>query len=167
MAPTPALPCRCRSWGRRRRSESRRRGRHRVGGALAWVHQRRVATTLDTGPVKVHTRGMRPHRLTVPDARGQGASLRVTRHPEQRKVVLSHWRDGRCVASTPIELSEVSALIGVLADALGEAIDTAVPGAPAPPRHGFITAARNWLRPKLAPVTELRVVRAPASERVG
>ena len=52
--------------------------------------------------------GGHPNRLHIPDARGQGASLRVTRHPDQRKVVLSHWRDGVCVASTPIELSEVS-----------------------------------------------------------
>src|ERR1039458_3627341 len=48
-------------------------------------------------------RDVRPKRLSIPDARGQGASLRVTRHPEQGKIVLSHWRDGLCVASTPIE----------------------------------------------------------------
>ena len=66
---------------------------------------------------------MHPRRLSIPDARGQGATLRVTKHPEQRKIVLSHWRDGVCVASTPVELTEVPALIGVLADALGDAID--------------------------------------------
>ena len=66
---------------------------------------------------------MYPRRLSIPDARGQGATLRVTKHPEQRKIVLSHWRDGVCVASTPVELTEVPALIGVLADALGDAID--------------------------------------------
>ncbi|HWE68395.1 MAG TPA: hypothetical protein VG298_17280 [Acidimicrobiales bacterium] len=107
---------------------------------------------------------MGPNRLSIPDARGQGASLRVTRHPEQRKIVLSHWRDGLCVASTPIELSEVSALIGVLADALGDAIDTpavssvsSVSTAPANPTT--LMALRRWLRPRLAQVTELRLVR--------
>ena len=50
---------------------------------------------------------MRPRSLTIPDARGSGAYLRVTRHPEQRKVVISHWRDDVCVASTPVELVEV------------------------------------------------------------
>ena len=92
-----------------------------------------------------------------------GASLRVTRHHDARKVVLSHWRDGVCVASTPIELSEVSALIGVLADALGDAIGAT---APAPPdsqrqRPSVLAALRHWFRPKLAQITELRVVRNP------
>ena len=103
---------------------------------------------------------MRPKHLGIPDARGQGASLRVTRHPEQRKIVLSHWRDGLCVASTPIEMENVPALIGVLADALGDAIeavdqastDTKV-------RASLLGTLRTWLRPKLAPVTDLRIVR--------
>src|ERR1700733_12573927 len=98
----------------------------------------------------------------IPDARGDGASLRVTRHPEQGKVVLSHWRDGLCVASTPIELSEVSALIGVLADALGDAIDASAPTPPPVSRHRSVLASvRQWVRPALAQITELRVVRDP------
>ncbi|HEY3842898.1 MAG TPA: hypothetical protein VGL48_06560 [Acidimicrobiales bacterium] len=104
----------------------------------------------------------RPNRLTIPDARGSEASLRVTRHAEQRKVVLSHWRDGVCVASTPIELSEVSALIGVLADALGDAIDASAPTPPPVARHRSLMASvRQWVRPALAQITELRVVRDP------
>lgn len=108
---------------------------------------------------------MHPRRLSIPDARGHGATLRVTKHPEQRKVVLSHWRDGVCVASTPVELSEVPALIGVLADALGDAIDAA-PGqvAPAPSKGSLLAVIRSWLRPKLAQVTELRLVRDPAKD---
>jgi hypothetical protein len=109
---------------------------------------------------------MRPNRLSIPDARGQGASLRVTRHPEHGKVVLSHWRDGLCVASTPIELTEVSALIGMLADALGDAID--VPSkAPAEltPRPSLLAAIRHWLRPKLAQITEIRLVRESSDEQ--
>lgn len=35
---------------------------------------------------------------------------------------MSQWREGVCVASTPIELSEVPALIGIFADALGDAV---------------------------------------------
>jgi hypothetical protein len=103
--------------------------------------------------------------LTIPDARGQGATLRVTRHPEQRKVVLSHWRDDVCVASTPIELAEVSGLIGVLADALGDAIDTTVPAAVTPQRRLTVMGVvRNWIRPKLAQVTELRLVKNPRDD---
>jgi hypothetical protein len=110
---------------------------------------------------------MRPQRLSIPDARGEGASLRVTRHPEQRKIVLSHWRGGLCVASTPVELSEVPALIGVLADALGDAIaapahETADPGR----RSSLLKSVRSWLRPKLASVVELRLVREPSDEKV-
>jgi hypothetical protein len=66
--------------------------------------------------------GGNPRSVTIPDARGNGASFRVTRHQAERKIVLSQWRGGVCVASTPIELSEVPALIGIFADALGEAV---------------------------------------------
>jgi hypothetical protein len=110
---------------------------------------------------------MRPNRLTIPDARGQGATLRVTRHPDQRKVVLSHWRDGICVASTPIELTEVSGLIGVLAEALGEAIDVPVPPGAVTPRPRLIDTVRSWLRPKLAQITELRLVRDSDAKEEG
>jgi hypothetical protein len=102
---------------------------------------------------------VQPRRLSIPDARGQGATLRVTKHPEQRKIVLSHWRDGVCVASTPVELTEVPALIGVLADALGDAIDTTPTESSPPPKGFLLSVLRSWLRPKLAHVAELRLVR--------
>ncbi|HEY1832709.1 MAG TPA: hypothetical protein VGG38_20900 [Acidimicrobiales bacterium] len=103
---------------------------------------------------------MRPQRLIIPDSRGQGATLRVSRHPEANKIVLSHWRDGICVASTPVEISEVPALIGVLADALGDAIDTTAPATIEERRTlGVLDAIRSWLRPKLAEITELRLAR--------
>jgi len=83
--------------------------------------------------------------------------LRVTRHPEQRKVVFSHWRDGRCVASTPVELSEVPGLIGVLVDALGVAIaETNRPPAAPPLKPRLVSVWQRWIHPRLAQVTELR-----------
>lgn len=100
----------------------------------------------------------------IPGARGHGASLR---DPEQRKVVLSHWRDGLCVASTPIELSEVSALIGVLADALGEAIDATQQKPAVSNRRSPISAIRRWLRPRLAQIIDLRPVRDLPPEKLG
>lgn len=105
---------------------------------------------------------MRPRTLTIPDARGQGASLRITRHPEQRKVVISHWRDDVCVASTPVELGELPALIGVLAEALGEAVR---PGNFSPANTSrdarLLDKIRRWLHPRLAQIVDLR----PATDR--
>jgi hypothetical protein len=103
---------------------------------------------------------MPPRRLSIPDARGHGATLRVTKHPEQRKVVLSHWREGVCVASTPVDVSEVPALIGVLADALGDAIVGKTNEGVAVPRTGsLLSVVRRWFRPRLAQITELRLLR--------
>ncbi len=109
-----------------------------------------------------HNHRMRPRRLSIPDARGQGATLTVTRHPEQRKIVLSHWRDGLCVASTPVDVTELAALIGVLADALGDAVDAPTqPVADSPQRPSLLSSIRKWIRPKLARVGELRLVGEP------
>jgi hypothetical protein len=103
---------------------------------------------------------MPPRRLSIPDARGHGATLRVTKHPEQHKVVLSHWREGVCVASTPVDVSEVPALIGVLADALGDAIGGKANEGVAAPRTGsLLSVVRRWFRPRLAQITELRLLR--------
>src|SRR6516162_9007092 len=104
-----------------------------------------------------------PRSLSIPDSRGHGSTLRVTRHPEQNKVVLSHWRDGVCVASTPIDLTDVSALIGVLADALSDAIDMTSPVSGAPSRGiQLLTELRAWLKPRLAQVVELRTAKGVA-----
>jgi hypothetical protein len=94
---------------------------------------------------------MRHRSLSIPDARGQEVHLRVTRHPEQRKVVLSHWRDGLCVSSTPVEVGEVPALIGqgppgaaegrVSASQLsGRTPASAVPGGPCASRRAMTPA---------------------------
>lgn len=95
--------------------------------------------------------------IAIGDARGQGGSLRVTRHPDQGKVVLSHWRDGVCVASTPVEIGELPELIALLADALGDAArhcesSSVAPGAA---RAGLMAKLKLWLRPHLAQIVEL------------
>jgi hypothetical protein len=112
---------------------------------------------------------MKLNSIVIPDARDRGATLRVTRHPEQYKVVLSHWRGRLCVASTPIELAEIPTLVGVLVEALGEA--AAIPERPSSEQAGFagvVAAVRRWLRPRLAQIRELRAPSVPAAkERVG
>ena len=123
---------------------------------------------LDSPDPGVHTWVMAPRRLSIPDARGHGATLRVTKHPEQRKVVLSHWREGVCVASTPIELSEVPTLIGMLADALGDAVEgTGRESVPASSEGSLRSVIRKWLRPRLAQITELRLCPRHAGRREG
>jgi hypothetical protein len=87
--------------------------------------------------------GGNPKSVTIPDARGNGASFRVTRHQAERKIVLSQWRGGVCVASTPIELSEVPALIGIFADALGEAVVESVAHSSALARASAAQAAEE------------------------
>jgi hypothetical protein len=118
----------------------------------------------DVAPRRVHNPTMHPRRLSIPDARGHGATLRVTKHPEQRKIVLSHWRDGVCVASTPVELREVPALIGALADGLGDAIDTPMESIVPSSKQSLLSVIRGWLRPRLAQITELRLVRDPSKD---
>jgi hypothetical protein len=63
----------------------------------------------------------RSTRVFVPDVRDELRYLRVTWHPDRRIVVLSHWRDDICLASTPIELDQISKLIGLLVAALEDA----------------------------------------------
>jgi hypothetical protein len=110
-----------------------------------------------------------PTRLNIPDARGRGSTLRVTRQPGQRKVVFSHWRDGRCIASTPIELAEVSGLIGFLVDTLAVAVDMrSRPSIVPTHRPRVVSAMQRWVHPRLAQVTELRSLREHKNaERTG
>ena len=112
---------------------------------------------------------MGPTRLNIPDARGRGATLRVTRQPGQRRVVFSHWSDGRCVASTPIELGDVPGLIAVLVDALGVAVDMGNrPSVVPTPKPRVMAAVQRWIHPRLAQVTELRSLREHKNvERTG
>ena len=121
------------------------------------LHCRRDDRTLETDIDQAESNVMRPRSLTIPDARGHGGSLRVTRHPEQRKVVISHWRDDVCVASTPIEIGEVPALLGVLADALGDAVRSGS-SSPADTSRDpqLLDRIKRWLRPRLAQIVDLR-----------
>jgi hypothetical protein len=53
----------------------------------------------------------------------------------------------------------------MLADALGDAIDAAPDESAAPPSKGsLLSVIRSWLRPRLAQITELRLVRDPSKD---
>jgi hypothetical protein len=99
---------------------------------------------------------MRPRSLTVPDARGRATSLRVTRHPSQRKVVISHWRYDVCIASTPIDRRELPALIGVLVEALGDVDNSAESASATTSRARPLEKIQRWLRPKPAQIIAIR-----------
>ena len=94
--------------------------------------------------------GGNPKSVTIQDARGNGASFRVTRHQAERKVVLSQWRGGVCVASTPIELGDIPALIGILADALGDAVVESVARTQAVARAQSVVRAQAAGRAQVA-----------------
>lgn len=48
------------------------------------------------------------------DAREDGRSLRVSAHPEDGVVVVSHWRGDRCVATFRLAAADVAGLRDVL-----------------------------------------------------
>jgi hypothetical protein len=57
------------------------------------------------------------------DLRGEGRALRVSWHADAGTVVLSIWRDRRCVASFRLPADEVPALLEVLRTGLDTGYD--------------------------------------------
>jgi hypothetical protein len=81
--------------------------------------------------------------------------------------VLSHWRNDVCVASTPVQLTELPALIGVLVDALGDAVVSPEPDLVSSPKDpSRWSKRRNRFRPVLAKVVDLPVRRGQSPERI-
>jgi hypothetical protein len=102
--------------------------------------------------------------MEIPDVRDRRRLLRLSWHRSRRAVVVSQWRDGVCVASTQIELTDVPEVINLLVRALQEgAVAAVVP--PVPPtvvslRADIRAVARSWLVPRLAPIVALAPDRA-------
>lgn len=96
--------------------------------------------------------------VEISDIRKRGRVLRLSWHVSRRAVVVSQWRDGVCVASTPIELADVPDVVNLLVQALSEGAKTgATPTAPtvASLRADIGSIARSWLRPHLASIVAL------------
>jgi hypothetical protein len=74
-------------------------------------------------------------RTIVSDPRGDDRYLRVAWHPEQSVVVLSHWHNEVCVATSTVGLADLPRLIGLLADAVGDA-DQSYSAGISPPLSG-------------------------------
>jgi hypothetical protein len=56
------------------------------------------------------------HGQAFPDARGDGRTLRVTWHGDERLVVISLWRGGRCTATFRLPAEDLPALLTALTD---------------------------------------------------
>ena len=96
-------------------------------------------------------------RLFLSDARGPHRYLRVTWHRETSTIVLSHWQDDVCLASTPVSLEDATRLIGLIVGALKEsAARSAVMPAATGATPGLFERLRTRFRPQLAQVIELQ-----------
>jgi len=123
-------------------------------------------------PVVLDSANRRPHTSTmaapssvveVTDPRDNHRRLRVSWHPERRELIVSHWRDNVCVATTPVGVREIAGLIGLLARALQDAAITP-PGLPEPGYQAtrdplsrrFLTSIRRRLNELVSAVAKHR-----------
>jgi hypothetical protein len=60
-------------------------------------------------------------RTYVRNSRSDDEYMRVTWHPGPSTIVVSHWSDQICTASTPIALADAPVLIELLVAALADA----------------------------------------------
>lgn len=99
-------------------------------------------------------------RLFIPDVRGSHRYLRVTWHKETSTIVLSHWQDEVCLASTPVSLQDATKLIGLIVGALKEAAAASSSEAPetglSAQRPGVSGWFRRRFRPPLAQIIGLQ-----------
>ena len=69
----------------------------------------------------------RRHRVFLPQALGADEFLRVTWHESDRVVVFSHWQGERCIAASPMLVTDATDLTALLVDALGDAASNPIP----------------------------------------
>ena len=82
-------------------------------------------------------------RVLVPQALGADEFLRVTWHESRKVIVFSHWQGDRCVAATPVRVSDIAELAELTVAALASTM-------PAPPLDE--PAATVWPAPDPAEV---------------
>ncbi len=94
-----------------------------------------------------------PTRVFLADVRDNDHFLRATSHPDTGVVVVSHWAGDVCVASTPVPVTEVANLIGVLAGALEDAVNRPAASAPValPVSTGWASRAWERIRSRVPP----------------
>jgi hypothetical protein len=111
-----------------------------------------------------------PAHLQIDDRRDGDRHLRVSWHASRQVVVFSQWREGVCVATTPVELADIPAVIGVLVEALEDAAKGVSPKEAAPTaqsvREDIQELLRDWLRPRVASITALTPRSKPLTDEI-
>lgn len=64
-------------------------------------------------------------RVLVPQALGADEFLRVTWHEDRTVMVFSHWQGDRCVAATPVRVSDIAELAELTVSALASTVHPA------------------------------------------
>lgn len=71
-------------------------------------------------------------RVLIPQALGADEFLRVTWHPDRTVMVFSHWSGDRCVAATPVRVSDIAELAELTVTALATSVREAAHTWPSP-----------------------------------
>jgi hypothetical protein len=112
-------------------------------------------------------------RTFVRNSRSDDEYLRVTWHPGPSTIVVSHWTNQICTASTPIALADAPVLIELLVAALADAATAQASQVPASPPAPTRWVDRIWaslrsrLRPQLAQIVPLRTRHHSEGEGTG
>jgi hypothetical protein len=93
----------------------------------------------------LHTSVMAAPRSVVEviDVRDDHRRLRLSWHPELREIIVSHWRDNVCVATTPVGVKEIAGVIGLLVQALQDSAMTPPADSASRARE---SSGRTWRR---------------------
>lgn len=95
------------------------------------------------------------HHLNITDPRSRSNLLRLSWHPAKRVVILSQWRDGVCIATTPLEIARVTDIAGFLVKVLHDAATQSIPATDNPSQGNRLGRIWQWLHPRLAPVVAI------------
>ncbi len=72
------------------------------------------------------------HRVLIPQALGSDEFLRVTWHETRELIVFSHWDGDRCVAATPVRITDIGELSALVSQAASQELDASAWPPPAP-----------------------------------
>lgn len=85
------------------------------------------------------------HRVLVPQALGSEEFLRVTWHASRALIVFSHWDGDRCVAATPVRITDIDELAALISQAAAHG--TRAPAWPPPAANTLVVPATGLTVP--------------------